>query len=150
MSNSEQIAQIAQIAQTTPLNTGSHITEKADADNGAQGVSKSSLIATIIAGITASACCIGPLVLLTLGISGSWISNFSVLEPLRPVFIGITAIFLGLAYRKLYLLPKICDADSACANPAYLRKQRIIFWIVTVAVIAIVAFPWYGVWLLDD
>jgi len=134
--------------QATQLDASSHIGEKTDKSSGS--MSKGSLIAMIIAGITASACCIGPFVLLTLGISGSWISNFSALEPLRPVFIGITAIFLGLTYRKLYILPKSCDIDSPCANPAYLRKQRMTFWIVTVAVIAIITFPWYGPWLLDD
>ncbi len=111
---------------------------------------KGSLIATIIAGITASACCLGPFMLLTLGISGSWISNFSALEPLRPIFIGITALFLAITYRKLYLLPKKCDDNSVCANPSYLRKQRFIFWVVTIVVIAIIAFPWYGPFLLDD
>ncbi len=136
MSTSEQTSQLS---DTNPID-----------NKPSQGVSKTSFLVTIFAGITASACCIGPLVLLTLGISGSWISNFSALEPFRPIFIGITAIFLGLAYRKLYLLPKSCDANSLCANPAYLRKQRIIFWVVTVAVIASIAFPWYGPWLLDD
>ena len=135
-------------AQTTQLSGEDNIAKSANGTS--QGLSKGSLIATIIAGITASACCIGPFVLLTLGISGSWISNFSALEPFRPIFIGITVIFLGLAYRKLYLLPKACDVDTPCANPSYLRKQRMIFWIVTILVIAIIAFTWYGPLLLDD
>lgn len=134
--------------QATQLNGENNVVE--NTRDSSQGLSKGSLIATIIAGITASACCIGPFVLLTLGISGSWISNFSALEPFRPIFIGVTVIFLGLAYRKLYLMPKACDADTPCANPSYLHKQRIIFWVVTILVIAIIAFPWYGPLLLDD
>jgi len=132
--------------QTTPLDES--ISRRADKTT--QGLSKGSIIASIVAGITASACCIGPFVLLTLGVSGSWISHFSALEPLRPVFIGITAIFLGLTFRKLYLVPQSCDVNAPCANTRYLRKQRIIFWVVTLVVIAIITFPWYGPLLLDD
>ncbi len=125
----------------------------AEADNTKQdtsSLSKGSLVASIITGIAASTCCIGPLVLLALGISGSWISSLSALEPLRPVFIGLTLLFLGLAFRKLYLVPQACAIDAPCATPSSLRKQRIIYWIVTIAILAIIAFPWYGPFLLDD
>lgn len=114
------------------------------------GLSKGSLVASVITGIAASTCCIGPLVLLALGISGTWISNLSALEPLRPVFIGLTLVFLGLAFRKLYLLPQACAIDAPCASPSSLRNQRIIYWVVTIAILAVIAFPWYGPILLDD
>jgi len=107
-------------------------------------LSKSTLFAGVIAGITASACCLGPLVLLMLGISGSWISNLTAMEPYRPIFIGITLLFLGLAFRKLYLVPQSCAVDTPCAQPANLRKQRTIFWLITSVVTAMVAFPWYA------
>ncbi len=125
-----------------------------DANNPASAIgsspsSKGTLIAGVIAGITASACCLGPLVLLTLGISGSWISNLTALEPYRPIFIGITLLFLGLAFRKLYLVPQRCAVDTPCTQSANLRKQRIIFWLVTVVVALMVAFPWYGSLFLE-
>ncbi len=114
-----------------------------------QGQSKGTLIASIVAGIAASTCCLGPLVLLTLGISGSWIGNLSALEPVRPYFIGMTLIFLGLAFRKLYLVPQACAVDKPCAQPDNLRKQRITFWFVSVFVLVIMGFPWYGAYFLD-
>jgi len=125
-------------------------TESSSADENSAGLSKSSLIASVIAGIAASTCCIGPLVLLTLGISGTWISSLSALEPVRPLFIGLTLIFLGMAFRKLYLLPQSCAVDAPCATSTTLRNQRIVFWVATIAILAIVAFPWYGPILLDD
>jgi len=112
-------------------------------------LSKGTLIAGVIAGITASACCIGPLVLLMLGISGSWISNLTALEPYRPIFIGITLLFLGLAFRKLYLVPQSCAIESPCARPANLRKQRVLFWLVTAVIALMIAFPWYGLLFLE-
>ncbi len=112
-------------------------------------LSKGALFAGVIAGITASACCLGPLVLLMLGISGSWISNLTAMEPYRSIFIGITLLFLGLAFRKLYLVPQSCTVDAPCAQPASLRKQRTIFWLVTAVVAAMVTFPWYAPLFLE-
>jgi len=103
-----------------------------------------SMIAAVAAAIGASVCCVGPLVLLALGIGGSWISSLTALEPYRPFFIAITLIFLFLAFRKLYLVPRQCAPDDACAVPTTLRNQRIIFWLVTVVLIALVTFPYYG------
>lgn len=102
------------------------------------------MIAAAAAAIGASLCCIGPLVLLALGISGAWISYLTALEPYRPVFIGITLIFLGLAFRKLYLAPQPCAPGDACAAPVTRRNQRIIFWIVAALLIALLTFPYYG------
>lgn len=103
-----------------------------------------SIIAATLAAIGASLCCVGPLVLLMLGIGGTWISTLASLEPYRPVFIGITLIFLFLAFRKLYIVPRQCAPEDACALPATLRNQRIIFWVVTVVLIALLSFPYYG------
>ncbi len=103
-----------------------------------------SMLAAALAAIGASVCCVGPLVLLALGIGGTWISYLTALEPYRPIFIGITLVFLFLAFRKLYLIPRQCAPDEACAIPSTLRNQRIIFWIVTVLLIALLTFPYYG------
>jgi len=108
-----------------------------------------SMIAAVLAGIGASLCCVGPLVLLTLGIGGSWISTLTALEPIRPVFIVITLVFIFLAFRKLYLLPIACEIDKPCARPETRRNQRVIFWIVSTLIIALLAFPYYAEYLID-
>lgn len=105
---------------------------------------KASLIAAVAAAIGASLCCIGPLVLLALGIGGTWISNLTALEPYRPIFIGITLLFLGMAFHKLYIAPRRCAPGDACAIPATLRNQRLIFWIVSSVLLAVLTFPYYG------
>jgi len=105
---------------------------------------KPSMIAATLAALGASLCCIGPLVLLALGIGGTWISTLTALEPYRPVFIAITLVFLFLAYRKLYLIPSKCTSGEACAVPGVLRNQRIIFWSVSTLLIALLTFPYYG------
>lgn len=50
-----------------------------------------------LAAVLASTCCLGPLVLVTLGFSGAWIGNLTALEPYRPIFIGVALVALFLA-----------------------------------------------------
>lgn len=106
------------------------------------------LIAAVLAGVGASLCCVAPLVLLTLGVGGAWISNLTALEPYRPIFITITLIFLGLAFRKLYLLPRACTPGTTCAEPRTLRNQRVIFWIVAALLLVLLTFPYYATAIL--
>ena len=102
------------------------------------------LVAGILAAIGASACGVGPLVLLALGISGAWISSLTALEPYRPIFIGLTLLFLAFAFHRLYLAPRVCTPGSACANPRTLKRRRLAFWIVTVLVLGLIAVPWFA------
>lgn len=103
---------------------------------------KVSLVAGVLAGVGASACCVGPLLLLALGVGGAWIGNLTALEPLRPVFIGLTLLFLGLAFRRLYLLPQVCAPGTACDNQQIINRQRLTFWIVAPLLVALLAVPW--------
>lgn len=103
---------------------------------------KGSLFAGVLAAIGASVCCVGPLVLLMLGIGGAWVANLTALEPLRPWLIGATLLFLGLAFRRLYLQPQVCEPGAPCAEPIVLKRQRWIFWIVALAVLALLPVPW--------
>jgi mercuric ion transport protein len=102
------------------------------------------LVAGILAAIGASVCCVGPLVLLALGVSGAWISSVTALEPYRPIFIALTLLFLAFAFYRLYLVPPVCVPGSACANPRTLKRQRLAFWAVTVLVLGLIAVPWFA------
>lgn len=101
----------------------------------------------IAAAIGASLCCVGPFVLVLLGLGGSWMSLLAGLSPYRPIFVGLTLGLLVWAFHKLYLAP--CPAEKACASSPIRRRQRILFWLVTVVTLGLVAFPWYAPWFLD-
>ncbi len=105
---------------------------------------KGFLVAGILSAVGASICCVGPLVLLALGVSGAWIGSLTALEPYRPIFIGLTLLFLGFAFYRLYLVRPACSPESACANPRTLKRQRLGFWIVTVLVLSLIAVPWFA------
>ena len=104
----------------------------------------SPLIASVLAAIGATACCFGPLLLVTLGLGGAWVSSLRALEPYQPVFALLTLAFIGFAFYRLYIQPRQCAPGEACAIPGVLKRQRIIFWLVVVVVAAMFAFPLYA------
>ncbi|MGH8435059.1 MAG: mercuric transporter MerT family protein [Pseudomonas sp.] len=102
---------------------------------------RGSLIASALAAIGASVCCVGPLVLLSLGIGGTWVGSLTAMTPYRPIFIVLTLLFLGLAFRRLYWLTNSCAPGTACADPRTVKRQRLTFWIVTVLLLVLLAVP---------
>src|SRR5215469_17977690 len=89
---------------------------------------KAALAGGVLAGIGASACCVGPLLLLSVGIGGAWIGHLTALEPFRPLFVAMTAVFLGLAFWRLYLVPQSCATSDDCGVDRTRNLQRILFW----------------------
>ena len=102
----------------------------------------------LIAGIGASICCIGPLVLATLGLGGAAIAvSF---EPYRPWFILVTAVLLGAGFFQAYrrLPAGACGPDGACEMSARRRRMRSALWIVSLIVLAALTFPYYVIYLV--
>lgn len=103
-----------------------------------------SLAVAGIAGALASACCIGPLVLASIGLGTIAASVVTVFEPLRPVFILIALAALGFAGWKIYRRPAAaCEPGAACTLPSSDRTYRILFWAIALIVLALIAFPYY-------
>ena len=125
------------------------ITKETAVISSEQMSAKASLIAGLLAGLTASACCAGPLILLMLGVSGSWIGNLSALEPFRPIFIILAVALLYLAYRRIFVKAQNCSVDAVCATTSGQKTQKTLFWITAVVILLSISFPWYGTWLLD-
>ena len=112
------------------------------------GTASAPMAAGVLSAIGASACCAGPLVLVALGLGGAWVSGLRALEPLFPVFIAIAIGAFGFAFWRLYVTPRRCAPEVACANPSVLRRQRIAFWVTLVIAKALILFPFYAPRLL--
>lgn len=94
-----------------------------------------------LAAILASTCCLGPLVLVTLGFSGAWISNLTVLEPYRPVFVTASLLALFLAWRRIWRAKANCQPGQVCAVPRVNRAYQLLFWLVTALVAIALVYP---------
>ena len=99
-----------------------------------------------VAAILASACCLGPLVLLAIGVSGAWIGNLAALEPYRPVFIVVASAALVVAGRRIWRAQGACASREVCAVPQVRRVQRVLFSVVVVLVLLALAFPYVAPW----
>ena len=114
----------------------------ADRDSGARG----SLLAGGIAALLASACCLGPLVLLALGFSGAWIASLTLLEPYRPVFIIAALLALRLAWRRIWRPVAACQPGEVCAIPRVRRAYKVVFTLVGALVLIALTFPYVAHW----
>ncbi len=103
---------------------------------------RGALLAGGLAAILASTCCLGPLVLIALGFSGAWIGNLTVLEPYRPIFIGVALVALFFAYRRLFRPAAACKPGEVCATPQVNTAYKTLFWIVSALVLIALAFPY--------
>src|SRR5215468_2682788 len=114
---------------------------------------KAGLVAagSLLGALAASSCCIIPLVLFALGISGAWIGNLTALTPYQPIFIGVTLALLATGYYLVYRQPAVaCGPGERCARPLPRRGVKLALWIATALVMSAVAFPYLARLLLPD
>jgi mercuric ion transport protein len=95
----------------------------------------------VLGALAASSCCIVPLALFGLGVSGAWIGNLTRLAPYQPYFVAATAACLGAGYWLVYRSRKIACADGeACARPLPNQTVKAGLIFATVLVIGALAF----------
>jgi mercuric ion transport protein len=95
----------------------------------------------VLATLAASSCCIVPLALFGLGVSGAWIGNLTQLAPYQPYFIAATAVCLGGGYWLRYRSRKMaCAEGEVCTRPLPNRLVKFGLILATVLVIGALAF----------
>lgn len=106
---------------------------------------KRSLRATLpsVGGVFAAAgsalCCAGPVVAVSLGVSGAGLSAF---EPWRPYMLGATAIFLVAGFVMLDREERAsCVPGKPCADEAVRKRMRVTLWAATVLAVGLATFP---------
>jgi len=101
-------------------------------------------VGAVLAAVGASACCILPLVVATLGVGSAALG--AKLEAFRPLFIVLTAGLLGVAFYRAYR-PAKCKPGEACAVDANRRRQRILLWVIAGITLLVLGFPYYAGYL---
>src|SRR5712691_9439046 len=100
--------------------------------------------------LAASSCCILPLVLFGLGVSGAWIGNLTQIAPYQPYIIAATFAFLGGGYWLVYRSSQAACADGdVCSRklPSRLVKSGLV--LATLLVVAALGFDFVAPLLLD-
>ncbi len=102
-----------------------------------------------VGGVTASfasmLCCTGPLVLASMGLSGTALVG---LRPYRWIFLGITAVFLWVAYRQMDREEQnACEPDKPCADPVTRRRMKWALWAMTAVAFVFATSPRWAGWV---
>lgn len=99
----------------------------------------------IVGAVLTSACCIVPLVLLTLGVSGAWIGNLTALAPYKPVFVVVTLAFLGLGFWHVYFRSRSeCVEGSYCGRPLSSIITKSALWLATLLIVLSLTIEWWA------
>ena len=103
---------------------------------------RSELLVGGLAALLASTCCLGPLVLVMLGVGGAWVGNLAALAPYRPIFLGAALVALFLAGRRIFRPAQACKPEEVCAFPKVRTTYKLVFWAVAVLVLIALGFPY--------
>ena len=109
-------------------------------------LSTPAILVASLAAIGASVCCVVPLVLVLMGISGAWIANLTAMDAWRPGFSVATLLCLAVAFWSLYGPSSRCRTDGACISPQVLVRRRRWLWLAAVGIATLLLFPYYVVW----
>jgi mercuric ion transport protein len=105
----------------------------------------------LLGAVAASSCCVLPLVLFSLGVSGAWIGTLTQLAPYQPYFIAATLIFLGVGYWLVRQTAKrACAEGAACARPLPNRLVKAALGTATILVVAVLAFDFVAPLFLNS
>lgn len=94
------------------------------------------MIGAVAAALAASACCIIPMALAVVGVSGAGIG--SVFAPYRVFFLLGTVLALGVGFWMAYRRTK---DECGCAVPRRRRVARVMLWITTVLAVGLAIYP---------
>lgn len=97
------------------------------------------LFVAVVAGLVASACCAGPLILVLIGVGGAWVSDLTRLDPVRPWLTAVALGLLGYAHYRYWRRRR--EAACACAAPPTWRQQWWL-WAGTLLVAVAIALPY--------
>jgi mercuric ion transport protein len=93
----------------------------------------------VFAAVGSALCCGGPVVAVSLGVSGAGLSAF---EPYRPYFLGATALLLMSGFWMLDREERAaCVPGKPCADPAVRRRMKVVLWIATGIAVVFATFP---------
>lgn len=99
------------------------------------------------ASFASALCCAGPLIAVTLGVSGAGLA--STFEPLRPYFLAGTGLLLvvgHVGFRRDEA--RECEPGDSCANPASRRRRKIMLWTATGVAFVFATYPTWSGWVL--
>ncbi len=106
---------------------------------------------SVLGAVGLSSCCLLPVALFSLGVTGAWLGNLAALYPYKLYIFIATAGFLAGGFYKVYRKPKavVCEAETYCAAPTSHRINKVVLWVATIWALAALAFAYTAPLFLD-
>ncbi len=106
--------------------------------------------AALLGALAMTSCCILPLVLVSLGVSGVFIAQLGALYQYKWITFTISLAFLAYGFWKAYRpIPADGCASGACARPMRRGLMRAILWLAAFIVGVAMIFPYLTPYLLS-
>lgn len=105
------------------------------------------LVAGFLSALLSVACCVGPLLLVSLGLGGAWASRMAALDPYRPWFVGLSLLFLGWGIVSVWQKRSGCSKTGISCRAPVKRTQRMLWGVVLVSLM-VLSFPWFAKWVI--
>ena len=111
------------------------------------------IIATgsLLGAIAASTCCVLPVILFALGISGAWISNLVSLARYKPFFVVLSLVFIGTGFWMVYIKPQISTPkvqSTSCYRPFSEKTIKIMLWFSVIIILIVFLIPYIAPFFL--
>jgi len=96
-----------------------------------------------VATVLASICCLGPFLLITIGLSSSWILFLITLsEWSRPFFILVALVALFFAYQRIWHPASAYKSGQICAIPQVKMTYKVYFLAVAMLAVVVLMLPY--------
>ena len=105
-------------------------------DATSQKTQKLAVTGGLLGALAASSCCILPLLLVSLGLGGAWLSKLTALSPYQPIFIAAALAALGAGFWQSYRKQAVCLPGSFCESKTATRTTKVILWLGSLIVAA--------------
>lgn len=92
-------------------------------------------LGSVAGALGVTSCCVLPLALAGLGLSGAWLAGLSALAPYQPILLALTATLLGAGFFIVYRRPVVAYATGAACAPRP-RAPKIALWAATALTLA--------------
>ena len=100
----------------------------------------------IAAAVAASLCCILPVLSIAFGLGAFGAAAF--FESLRPYLLTLVVLALAFSFYQMYFRRETCAEGEVCATKPFVRTNKILLWVLAIAIGVIAMFPHYSEYIV--
>lgn len=109
---------------------------------GSQTIGRASIVGALVTVVAGSLCCVLPLVLVSVGITGSWLGALQIFEPYRLALNAASVASLIVGWSVYGWSRNACTTAGPCTSSARSRRMGIGLTVASIVVGLLIAAPY--------